>query len=479
MEFAYRMRKSMLTVIAAALTALGCQAQPPREVFEPVRFEDGTPVTGDAAADSLFARDRFLTDTTVTGKGDTLLVVRHASAFIRMQVDGLPLGAGRLLLAPVSGEVRTIPVTEPGRLVLWMASDPGGFPAAAAVAEAPDGRLWSVRLPALDLRSGTAYRWEGTLLPPDAPTSSLRAGPLPQTAMDIDPGEYSGITWLGGDRYAVVSDRLPGSGLLYFTIPVDGSGNVGSVSVRRAGWKDDGAGKSRDPEGIAFVPSSGTLFITSEKHQEIRGYDLAGDGTGTALRVPEDLKDISGNRGFEALTFQAATGMFWTTTEAPLRRDTFLPRILRLQRFDADGEPAGRFFYQMDEPLRSAGGTAAYVHGVPALAALDDGRLLVLEREVFVPGGGFWDKLRNAFTEIRIYAVDPGRDSAGILRKSPLCSFRTGALNLANFEGMCLGPVLPDGRRCLLLIADSQNGSGGLTGEYLKVILLSEDGGGF
>ena len=133
----------------------------------------------------------------------------------------------------------------------------------------------------------------------------------------------------------------------------------------------------------------------------------------------------------------------------------------------------------MDEPLRSAGGTAAYVHGVPALAALDDGRLLVLEREVFVPGGGFWDKLRNAFTEIRIYAVDPGRDSAGILRKSPLCSFRTGAPNLANFEGMCLGPVLPDGRRCLLLIADSQNGSGGLTGEYLKVILLSEDGGGF
>jgi hypothetical protein len=37
---------------------------------------------------------------------------------------------------------------------------------------------------------------------------------------------------------------------------------------------------------------------------------------------------------------------------------------------------------------------------------------------------------------------------------------------------MCLGPVLPDGRRTLVLIADSQRGSGGLTNEYVKVILF-------
>jgi hypothetical protein len=37
---------------------------------------------------------------------------------------------------------------------------------------------------------------------------------------------------------------------------------------------------------------------------------------------------------------------------------------------------------------------------------------------------------------------------------------------------MCLGPTLPDGQRTLVLIADSQKGSGGLTNEYVKVILL-------
>ena len=68
--------------------------------------------------------------------------------------------------------------------------------------------------------------------------------------------------------------------------------------------------------------------------------------------------------------------------------------------------------------------------------------------------------------------MDPVHDTAGLLRKSLLCSFTTGALNLANFEGMCLGPVLPDGRRTLVLIADSQKGSGGLTNEFVKVILF-------
>ena len=47
-------------------------------------------------------------------------------------------------------------------------------------------------------------------------------------------------------------------------------------------------------------------------------------------------------------------------------------------------------------------------------------------------------------------------------------------MNLANFEGMCLGPTLPDGSRCLVMIADSQKGSGGLTQEYVKVILLDD-----
>ena len=467
------MKRILLSLLAASFIALGCSAQPKgKVVYEPVRFEDGTPVAGDAEADSLFAQDRFVTDTTVTEKGDSLFTVRHASAYVRMQLDGLPAGIDKVLLVPVVGEVRTLPVTGTGPMVLWMAKEPGILTAVAAVAEAPDGRLWSARLSGRSIEPGTAYRWHGTLLPPEAPDTGLRATPLPATLLDIEPGEYSGITWLGGNQYAVVDDNLKGGGILRFAIPIDADGNVGSVLRQVAPGTAAADGKKRDTEGIAFVASENRLYVSSEKNQEIRGYDLNGNDAGVSLKVPKDLKGIVDNQGFEALTYNESTGLFWTTTEAPLKTDTFLPGILRLQSFDREGKPARRYFYQTGEPTQTGQRTVAYVFGVPALTALDDGRLLVLEREVYVPQGSLWEKLQGAFTDIHIYVVDPVNDTAGILRKSLLCTFTTGALNLANFEGMCLGPVLPDGRRTLVLIADSQKGSGGLTNEYVKVILF-------
>jgi len=127
----------------------------------------------------------------------------------------------------------------------------------------------------------------------------------------------------------------------------------------------------------------------------------------------------------------------------------------------------------MEEPEAMAEGAEAYVHGVPALAALPDGRLLVLEREVFVPAGGIGDKLGGAFTTVKIFVVKPVPGKDGVLRKKLVKHFRTSALSsFANYEGMCLGPVLPDGRPTLLLIPDSQDGSGGLTQEYLRVYAI-------
>lgn len=88
------------------------------------------------------------------------------------------------------------------------------------------------------------------------------------------------------------------------------------------------------------------------------------------------------------------------------------------------------------------------------------------------PSGGFFQKLAESFSRTRIYAVDPLRDRAGILRKALVADFTCNALQLADFEGMCLGPALPDGRYPLLLLADSQSGMNGLVQEYVKVLLL-------
>ena len=283
-------------------------------------------------------------------------------------------------------------------------------------------------------------------------------------------GQYSGITYLGGTHYAVVHDKLGGGGIVFFDIHFREDGTVAFIAKNVPPGTE---GTGIDSEGIAYVPSTRTLFVSAEADQSIREYDLKGYPTGRKLAIPADLGtgNITPNQGFEALTYSARTHLFWTVTEGPLLSDG--DNLLRLQSFGEDLEPAGRYLYRMDDPEATAQGADAYVHGVPALAALPDGRLLVLEREVFVPAGGLGEKLSGAFTTAKIFVVKPVPGKDGALRKRLVKQFRTSALSFyANYEGMCLGPVLPDGRQSLLLIPDSQDGSGGLTQEYLRVYAI-------
>ena len=126
-------------------------------------------------------------------------------------------------------------------------------------------------------------------------------------------------------------------------------------------------------------------------------------------------------------------------------------------------QPAQRYLYQMDAPQYSSEGATQYVHGIPAMTALDDGRLVVLEREVYTNTSTY-----TAHGIAKLYVVDPVHDTAGILRKSLLTTITTGLLDLANYEGMCLGPTLSDGSRCLVLIGDSQ----GTAYEMLQVVTI-------
>ena len=312
------------------------------------------------------------------------------------------------------------------------------------------------------------------------------------------PGEYSGITYVSGDRYAVVDDGMPGGGIVFFDIPVRADGSVRTARVRRivpAGTASASV-SGLDNEGVVFTGSS--LYVSAEHDQSVREYDLEGFPTGRALAVPADMdaKSIVRNGGFEPLAFHPETGRFWTTTEFPLKRDAASSRLHRLQSFDTTGTAGARCLYQMDEPAVTAAAASAawaYVFGIPALTALADGRLIVLEREVYVPHGKPQEILKAMFSRVKLYLVDPSGACSGnpdaILPKQLLCSFDTGVdftaagidVNLANYEGMCLGPDLPDGRQTLILIADSQGGMSRLAGklgrsrltnEFVKILLL-------
>ena len=74
-----------------------------------------------------------------------------------------------------------------------------------------------------------------------------------------------------------------------------------------------------------------------------------------------------------------------------------------------------------------------------------------------------------------------GKDGTQAVKKELVTSFRThiriGQINYANYEGMCLGPKLRDGRQTIILINDSQNRMSKMMirlKDYLKLIILDK-----
>lgn len=289
----------------------------------------------------------------------------------------------------------------------------------------------------------------------------------------IPPGDYSGITWLGDDRYAVVSDKSFTDGFFIFRISID------SVSGRIRNVVNEGFRSSlqpnRDQEGIAFVPARNTLFVSGESDNRIPEYNHDGTLTGQALSIPRVFEGATTNYGFESLTYNAVTHRFWTTTESTLPTDGMqasptrpVKNRLRLQSFDDNLQPREQYIYEMDEPI-AHGKFSAYAMGVSELCATDDGSLIVLEREFYAP-----KRKLGAFVNCKLYETKPSEDS--LLSKKLLIQFCTRLtlfhFSIANYEGMCLGPSLGEGRRVLILISDSQSRYGGVLKDWFKTIVI-------
>lgn len=325
---------------------------------------------------------------------------------------------------------------------------------------------------------------------------------LPQ---EIGTAHFSGITPLGNQRYAVVSDKEPSDG--FFLFRIEQSPITGAITeVHLEGFRgippraiDDHGYSRRDAEDIAFFPGDSSLWICGEGDQVIEAYTLDGHLTSRRLAVPDAFSPtaIYPNRGFEALAFDPTRSLFWTTTESTLRRDGLLPSaatprtpcLLRLQTFDTDLRPVHQYAYRTD-PASLSRPAAADLLGVPALCVLPDGRLLVMERE-----GHFPSTIIGAWVKITLYAVQPSAHSplasdrplselpaSAFLSKQWVTSWTTRfnftRRDLANYEGLCLGARLPDGRQTLLCINDSQAARGNALfrlKDYLRVVVLPAD----
>ncbi len=301
----------------------------------------------------------------------------------------------------------------------------------------------------------------------------LKQKAFPKT---VSAGNYSGITWLGASRYAIANDKSPTAGFYLMTIETDSiTGEL--LTVREDSFLTSGL-PNRDEEGICYMPENQTVFVSGEADQEIIEYNLQGQLTGRKLNIPEVFKTAYKNGGFEALTYQPKTHRFWTTSEFTLKADGEKPTIerkiknrLRLQSFGDDLQPKEQYWYESDSTIIKKQKGRSIVGG-SGLAALDDGRIVVLEREMYFP-----KKQIGSFALVRLYVVNPTLHKPGeILSKTLLTEFRT-KVNLtrrsfANYEGICVGPKLADGRQLLILVCDSQNQYRGVLKDWFKTVIL-------
>ena len=302
----------------------------------------------------------------------------------------------------------------------------------------------------------------------------------------VPKGNYSGLTWLGGDHYAVVSDKASESGFFVFRIQVDTvSGDI--KDIVNEGFRSSGE-MNKDEEGIAFFPKDSTLWISREADNTVLEYGLNGKQTGRGLFIPSVFSTATPAYSFEALTYNAHTHRFWTTSESTLRPDgkqanatNQVKNRLRFQSFDDSFVAKEQYAYLMDAPDNHSS-AANYAMGVAAMAALDNGCLLVLEREFLVTPSKFGSYVAN-----KIYCVDPIQSmtisqdkvldtNSPYMKKVLIATWKTSLSlfhqNLANYEGMCLGPRLMDGSQVIVLCADSQDQYGGVLRDWFRTVVI-------
>lgn len=329
------------------------------------------------------------------------------------------------------------------------------------------------------------------------PWHLVRAYPQKSFSSSVPAGNYSGITHLYEDVYAVVSDKSDSALYFNFRIRIDSiTGELRHMECLGALENVDGSKvdsnllfgpteRGFDHEAIAKVSDS-TLVVSSEGLFRLKEYLVVPSASGKMndhlweFRFPKD--DFYFNYGYESLSYDSVRHVLWAMPESVLKKDgePATPQNgnanqLRLLGFDWSAHAqehsiVAENFYQMDKPsTRKKAQT--YVMGVSEICSLPDGQLLVLEREAFVP------KMKlGAFCQCKLYVVNPCQVN---MEKVEVTEWRTTMTlfdhSFANYEGMCLGPRLPDGSQVVILLSDSQNQYAGVLKDWFKTIVIRKE----
>ncbi|MCF0194107.1 MAG: esterase-like activity of phytase family protein [Bacteroidaceae bacterium] len=291
-------------------------------------------------------------------------------------------------------------------------------------------------------------------------------------------GQYSGITHIKDSLFAVVTDDEAGFAFHLWALDLDEE----SGKIRHAeylGRRGDGTEVRHDLEGIAYNPYSNTLFISNERDHTVVELDMDGRRTGRQIDLPGDVRSaIARNSSLEALSYDAANHILWTGIEGTISLDgeqptttNGEPALCRLFAYDDSLRLVKTIRYRTEPPTKRKA-ARTYALGISEIAAVGDGRMLVMEREVRVP-----KRFIGSTATVRIYLIDAENTKEGEVADKQLVTTIKTRVNLvrqnwANYEGMTLTPMRGDGSRTLVLVADSQARYKGVLRDWVKTIHL-------
>lgn len=238
-----------------------------------------------------------------------------------------------------------------------------------------------------------------------------------------------------------------------------------------------------DPEGLRINRKTGETVWTNEGERMVRdGYTILqnpsinvadkNNSLTDTFALPANLHVSAKEQGprrngvFEGLTFTDNFKTLYVNVEEPLYDDG--PRAglndssawIRILKYEVQTKVlVAQYAYQLDAVVKEPIPKGAFeINGVPDILAVNNHQLLVMERS-FSTG--------YLTCNVRVYLVElnGAENIAGTvslkatppkkpLQKRLLVNMDSLGINVYNIEGATLGPLLPNGRRSLLFVAD-------------------------
>lgn len=306
-------------------------------------------------------------------------------------------------------------------------------------------------------------------------------------------GGLSAIVWQNNTLYALSDDKgHDGEPRFYeFDLKIDKKIALIPKAVHFIVGLPEEQGRRAllDPEGLVRLPN-GDFLIASEGSGDAkprvmpRIFRISESGRWKSdLPIPEkylpepvgqQTKGVQNNLAFEGLTSLAEGKVIFASTEAPLMQDLVLSQkdkgsFIRIIKFKDQGsysyKPSEEYAYRVDD-LKSNSQGPELIRGVSEILALSENKILVLERGVRLQKKG-WSITASLYLADLTKAtntLDMKTLSGAIFQpaaKEKLLDFETdltqvrAGKSVQNFEALSWGPLLPDGRRSLLVMVDN------------------------